>query len=281
MAGDNQTISEVKYLWTDGEDIYYYPTGQYVYKLVSIENQYITLETITKTAIGLPDSPWDTIGTNIWYNPLDDTIYYLDTYIWNKSTKTWSSVTKRFSDIASFEPQSIFTDGNFLFYIINSSPTPTIYRLTYDGYSYGSFTVNFSNVPTSVNRLGFWTDGINLYYSDHSGYYIDGDWLVNTNNATFTSITWEDNNSYTLTINGDEIWSNGDDVYWDNGTNNHYKLNKSTNKWIWINRDSGGNGISAKNIFLGPDNYYYKIEDWSPNNWTQLQYKYNPKVKPM
>lgn len=281
MSGDTQIITEVKYLWTDGEDIYYYPTGQYVYKLVSIENQNITLETITKTDIGLPDSPYDTIGTNIWYNPLDDTIYYLDTYIWNKSTKTWSSVTKRFSNITSFEPPQLFTDGNKLFYLINSVPTPEIYELTYDGYAYDSVTAYFSNVPNSVNSLGFWTDGINLYYSDHSGYYTSGDWLVA--NYTFTSITWtvDDSSSTILDINGSQIWSNGDDVYWDNGSSQHYKLNKSNNKWTPRNIDSGGGNISGTNIFLGPDNYYYVILDWSPSNWIQLKYKYHTKVKPM
>lgn len=279
VSGDYNTITYGKYLWTDGEDIYYYPTGQDAYKIVSFVNNNdstltITLETITKTDIGLPNRPNDTTGDAIWYNPLDNNIYFKDNRVWDKSTKTWTTVSSRYTSIYDFDGKYVWTDGKNVFYSNGATPT-TNYRLSYNSYTYSATTVSFSGAPNIVDAKYFWTDGINTYYSNGTN-----DYIVDGTGLTFTSITWEDEYSNIINPIGNNIWLNGDDVYYDGGNAwTHYKLNKDTNKWKSFSRYDSS--ILGEDIFFAPDGYYYWIVDWSPMNWQQLQYRYNTKVKPM
>ena len=96
-----------------------------------------------------------TDGINYYYNKTYDAKYILDV-----GTRTWSVYQ---GDIG-FKINSVFTDG-VNYYAINSY-YGDVYALDVEKYEWSQIGGSLG-LPGSLTADHFWTDGINLYYTDN------------------------------------------------------------------------------------------------------------------
>lgn len=231
------------YIWTDGENIYY--SGG------TAATQYV-LDRSTSTWKTKTWSGSTTIrGDNIWTD--GENIYYSNTvsgdgqtgnYILNKSTSTWS--TKTWSGYTSLIGKYIWTDGEHIYY----SNGTTHYRLTVSTSTWSSKTwtglTNFTGDKV-------WTCGKYIYYSNGNTGSYSGHYCLDTYGAN--SNEWTSIGNYAFGGNysnftGDNVWSDGDNIY-----AGEYILRSGTKgetvNWTGITPSTG------KNIWTDGTNVYY------------------------
>lgn len=96
-----------------------------------------------------------------------------------------------------------------------------------------------------------WSDGTNTYYSDLHTQYV-----LNKETSEWETTTWYLDNGSTFYFSGDNIWTDGDDIYYDTVS---YILNKSTLAWE-KNTWSGQKIYSVNKIWSDGNNTYYSEE---------------------
>ena len=218
-----------RYIWTDGDNIYY-SNGTSHYVLNKSTSKWTA-----KTWSGLTSFN----GYDIWTD--GNNIYYSNgasQYILRKSTSTW--VTKTWSGLTSFEGRYIWTDGDSIYYsLINNQ-----YVLDK---STSTWTAKTWSGRTNINADSVWTDGDNIYYSYNTSHYV-----LDKSTSTWVTKTW---NGLSVSASGTNIWTDGDNIYCSNGSI-QYVLDKSTSTWTaktW----SGRTNINADSVWTDGDNIYY------------------------
>ena len=250
---DGLTSFNGKYIWTDGDNIYY----------SSSSSQYVLDKTTStwspKAWSGLTsfniDNIW-TDGDNIYYS------YYSTQYVLDKATSTWN--TKTWSGSSPYDGKRIWTDGDNIYYSNESNQyvldktTSTWNPKTWSGY-----------IPFGGKYI--WTDGVNVYYSSNLNQYV-----LDKATSTWNSKYWSGLPAFN---GGDNIWTDGENIYHSNSSQ-QYVLNKSTSTWstkTWSGLDSFyGSSIwtDGENIYYSYGSNQYVLDKatstWNAKTWSGL-----------
>ena len=231
-----------RYIWTDGENIYF-SSGGYQYVLVKSTSTWSV-----KTWSG-----FTTIyGDNIWAD--GENIYFsrgADQYVLDKSTSTWS--VKTWSGLTTIYGRNIWTDGENIYY----SSGPDQYVLDK---STSTWSVKTWSGLTSFSGDNIWTDGENIYYSYSSQQYV-----LDKSTSTWSAKTWNGLSGATF-FSGSYIWTDGENIYLSSGVD-QYVLVKSTSTWS-VKTWSGFAVFSGSYIWTDGENIYCSD---SPNQYVLTQ----------
>lgn len=196
-----------KWVWTDGDNIYYSFNGDnYV-----LDKSTSTWSTKTWNGTSAFDS--SLIGGAVWTDGND--IYYSngpDQFVLNKSTSTWT--TKTWDGIYQPYASSIWTDGENIYY--SSGSTNFVYDKSTTKWSSKSW-----NGYHQIDGPNIWTDGDNIYFSSGTNQYV-----LDKATSTWNPKTWNGLTSYY----GVYVWTDGTDVYYSDNSN-QYVLDKATSTW--------------------------------------------------
>ena len=242
-------------VWTDGENTYYSWTGtQYVLD----ETASTWISKTWKNDSGGTYYPNPYGGNRIWTD--GDNIYnsYYNTsskkyqhYVLDKNTSTWS--VKTWNGYTNFVGESVWTADGTDYYITSSGAN--------NGYILDKNTSTWnSNPDSSFQRKApdyIWKDenGI-VYYSrmgtDQGIYKFD----AKTKTWSWVNFYYSDGTYVNYPPDGMYVWTDGNQVYWDDANNKHYTINTSTNivdNHTW----QGLNTIKAWCIWTYKDHVYH------------------------
>ena len=124
-------------------------------------------------------------------------------------------------------------------------------------------TISQISIPEGFELVG-WSDGSNII--DLTSYNIVEDITLTAKLSSDTlnavvSKTW---NNYS-NINGEHVWTDGENIYYSSGSSNQYKLNKNTNTWESV---SWTFDSTEENLFIVGSHVWTDGEDvyYSNNN---------------
>lgn len=225
-----------RYIWTDGENIYYsHDTDQYVLtanngwepktwidfpglngNLVWTDGQNIYFSSgstqYQKNGDSWTAKTWNGLtnfyGHSIWTD--GENIYYSNNnsqYVLNKSTstweaKTWTGLTTRLAG------SNVWTDGYDIYYSGGGAEQYILDKNT------STWNAKLWNGPSPVTGQNVWTDGTNIYYSDNNDQYI-----IYPESSVVTPIFWHQaDNPYSYKFYGVDIWYDGKFIHYSNDT---------------------------------------------------------------
>ena len=210
----------------------------------------------------------------IWSDGVD--IYYskgLEQYVLNVSTSTWKPKTWNGLDEAHLG----YFNGYYTWY-----DGENIYLTASFGNSIGfeTFSLNKETstweLKTNINitfSIYFWTDGVDIYYSNSNSQYV-----LDKTTFTLKPKTWNGLTNPKAT----NIWSDGVDIYYSYGSE-QYVLDKSTSTW----KPKTWNGLTSfygEDIWSDGENIYHSLgasfsthyvldkstSTWKPKTWNGL-----------
>lgn len=120
------------------------------------------------------------------------------------------------------------------------------------------------NIPEGFELVG-WSDGSNII--DLTSYNIVEDITLTAKLSSdilnaVVSKTW---NNYS-NINGEHVWTDGENIYYSSGSANQYKLNKNTNTWESV---SWTFDSTEENLFIVGNNVWTDGEDVYYSNYNR------------
>ena len=126
------------------------------------------------------------------------------------------------------------------------------------------------NIPEGFELVG-WSDGSNII--DLTSYNIVEDITLTAKLSSDTlnavvSKTW---NNYS-NINGEHVWTDGENIYYSSGSANQYKLNKNTNTWESV---SWTFNSTEENLFVVGNNVWTDGNDIYYSNGSSRQFVLN------
>ncbi len=224
--GIDDVVFDGENVWTDGENIYY--TYSYIQTSPTIQQVEINLilnaETSTWSTIDMGEISIGLIANNRWSD--GENVYISDNstgenYVFNKDTKTWEE--KVFQGLTKIQHLSIWSDvnGDVYYgysYILNKE-TSTWEEVNIDNSVMGNYGVSASNI---------------FYFKGKTYGILNLEEMIfpNYNYSTYIYLfdeetkTWEEVNSWNYgeeqgvmtNITGENIWTDGENVYCSNGT---------------------------------------------------------------
>ena len=224
--GIDDVVFDGENVWTDGENIYY--TYSYIQTSPTIQQVEINLilnaETSTWSTIDMGEISIGLIANNRWSD--GENVYISDNstgenYVFNKDTKTWEE--KVFQGLTKIQHLSIWSDvnGDVYYgysYILNKE-TSTWEEVNIDNSVMGNYGVSASNI---------------FYFKGKTYGILNLEEMIfpNYNYSTYIYLfdeetkTWEEVNSWNYgeeqglmtNITGENIWTDGKNVYCSNGT---------------------------------------------------------------
>lgn len=206
-VSENAATYSTRYMWTDGYDLYYDYSNSDHYKW--------NRNTRSWEVNSWQSSNGSTInieGNDIWY--ANGEVYYGSEYKLNRNTMTWIADSK-----TSYTPNAIFEYGDYAYY--SNSTTHKIFRS-------GSWDNMNWNTSEKLYSEDFWTDGINLYYSNGTTHYQ----LVpdsKSNSGKVKTITWNGLSSFI----GRHVWMANGEIFYANGTTT-YMLDVLSKTWTVV-----------------------------------------------
>jgi hypothetical protein len=168
-------------------------------------------------------------------------------------TKTWQGLT-------NFAGQDVWTDGTDVYYsnglnqYVLDRATSTWEAKTWEG--------DFK--PFYGARV--WNTENNIYYSYKSSSW-DEQYVLNKSTGVWEEKTWNGLSSFS----GNYVWTDGDNIYYSDGSENQYVLNESTSTWepkTWY----GLTKFGSFDIWFEGNNVYYSHNS---DTFGSLQYKLN------
>ena len=227
------TNFDSRYIWTDGENIYYSNTTSQQYVLDKSTSTWIP-----KTWSGYANMDgrciW-TDGENIYYSNGDS----YSQYVLDKATSTWSK--KTWKEITYLYGDYIWTDGENIYYSYGKSQG-VLNKATS---SWKSKVWNGLITGNGLDALYIWTDGENIYFSNDSQYVLD------KTTSTWSKKTWNTG------IQGNRVWTDGENIYYSDGDSyKQYVLDKATSTWS----QKTWNGITylyGNSVWTDGDNIYH------------------------
>lgn len=245
-----------RYIWTDGENIYY----------SHFEQQYqLDKSTSTWHTKNWGDKLTSFDSTDIWTD--GHKIYYSDDqyqYWLNPNNSEWEEVTWD-EPLTSFQGRYVWTDGKNIYYSLNTNQQ---YRLgeknAWESQTWKGFT------PRSGEYI--WTDGKNIYYSnDFQQYQLD------KTTSTWNEKTW---GGVTTRFFGQYIWTDGTNIYYSYATplttQHHQLIDKANGIWS----DKTWNGLTdfdGADVWTDGVNIYYS--HYTNNKNTQYQLLLEPSAQ--
>ena len=186
-------------LWTDGTDIYYSNQGTQL--VLDKSTSTWSAKTWGTIQPGYPQRIW-TDGTDVYYSN-GNTQYVLDKANSNWLQKTWTGMT-------NFNGAYIWNYGTDIYYSYGN----TQYVLDKAN---SSWTVKNWNGLTNFDGNLVWkdvSDGKYYYsYSPSSKYYV-----LDKDTSTWSAV------AFSYPVNGDKMWSYGNDTYYSNGSGSGSQL---------------------------------------------------------
>ena len=126
----------------------------------------------------------------------------------------------------SMSGERVWTDGDNYYYTDTSFNS---YLINVENQEITPIT--FTDMPSNFNPVYIWTDGENTYYS-----YNNTQKVLNKQTRTWSDKTWTGLNT-TSGFTGNNIWYDGNDIYYTGDLNNTHtsrKLNKETGSWEYV-----------------------------------------------
>ena len=232
-------------VWTNGVD-YYYSNG---------ESQQYVLDKASKTWLPCSWEGYQNIyGNNIWSDGSDT--YYSSGNIQYVLDSEGIWQPKEWVNLAYFSGTNVCKLEN-VYYVLENSKYYQLDGNTWSEKKFFTPSTNFSN------NGGFWTDGVDCFYS-----YYGNDYILDRTNNKWESIKWNVSG-----LTGSNVWNEGENCYYSYG-GTQYKLNKSTRMWENMTWD-GFKPEFASNIWSDGINYYYSNEqqqyilDSANQKWNQ------------
>ena len=230
-----------EYVWTDGDHTYF-----------SISSKSWKL---SKDGTWEPKE-WEnfSISSGDKVKFLCDNCYYFYSddkyYVFDKENDTW--IEKAWQDtpvgVSPSVYYDIWSDGDNVYYSTYSgSGTGRQYILHLES---GTFEVKTWSGSNNPNGRNVWTDGDNIYCSKAGGNY-QWQYKLNKDTNTWESMRW--NGSF-ISINGEYIYTIGNDVYYADNGNNRYKLNKVDKSWTGMT--ISGHSPSKSHIWTDGEDVY-------------------------
>ena len=219
-----------EYVWTDGKNFYY--TESYTQTSPTIQQVQINLilntETSTWSTIDMGEMNIHKIKFNRWSD--GENVYVSDSatgenWVFDKDTKTWKE--KVFQGLTKIQHLNIWSDidGNVYYaqdYILNKE-TSTWEEANIDRSAFGNYGVSASNI--------FYFKGKTYGIQQIQERVAPLKYIFSTNIYLFDEETkvWEEVVSWNYgeergvmtDFTGENIWSDGENVYWSNGTNQY------------------------------------------------------------
>lgn len=120
------------------------------------------------------------------------------------------------------------------------------------------------NIPEGFELVG-WSDGSNII--DLTSYNIVEDITLTAklSSDTFNAVVSKTWNNYS-NINGEHVWTDGENIYYSSGSANQYKLNKNTNTWESV---SWTFDSTEENLFIVGNNVWTDGEDVYYSNYNR------------
>ena len=231
-----------RYVWTDGENIYYSADSrQYI---LDISTSTWQLKSWNGLAYFDGCDIW-TDGENTYYSGRPDNSYNYKYRILDKSTSTWQSKTWNGFGNGNFSGEDVWTDGENI-YRSRYSVSSASYQYVLDKAT-STWSEKIWNGLTSFDKINIWTDGENYYYS--AGSQIQ--YVLDKATSTWNAKTWNG----TTDVYGEHIWTDGEDIYY-TYLSSHYVLDKTTSTWqrkAW----QGPSTINNTSVWTDGENYYY------------------------
>ena len=292
-----------QYVWTDGDNIYYsYNAQQYI--LDSANSSWST-----KTWIDLTTFK----GNNVWTD--GENIYHSDNgvhCILDKETSAWKP--KRWSGFINFSGEQVWADGEDIYcfdndklniYKLDKNNSEWNHILTLENPScawtdgdniyLSSLYDTFEFVKTKYNQVGRLTTFNKEYVTEDKFVEIEGrvdDAVdkVNQVSASRTNIqttrcTQSDDEFVQVQwrgpaeIEGQYIWTIGNNIYYSSGSDTQYVFNKNTKEWdnkIWSFMGFYGNYIwtDGNHTYFSSNSIQYVIDEatstMSTKEWNGL-----------
>lgn len=206
-----------RYLWTDGENIYY--NYVWIYDPTT-NNSHLTYLVLDKETYSWKKKIWNgvefpwygldtwTDGENLYLSHRDGAGWH--NYVLDKATSTWNPVVIGGMDSSDFDMfcnADIWSDGENVYYSHNNRVEAYHYVFNRDT---KTWTAKIWNGVTNFDGVNIWTDGENIYYSSNNVQLI----------LDKSTETWEETTWTTLTAFwGNSIWTDGGNIYYNSGNN--------------------------------------------------------------
>ena len=214
---------------------------------------------------------------------LDQLIMFLISL--DKSTSTWSA--KTWTGLTNFYGQYIWTDGTDIYCTNGSGNVPTQYVLdkTTSTWTVVDLGLSNFNIGSFANGRIWYVDNTPYYFSYYSyassstTYYADNSLKFNKNEKkwNWNTLYLNDSAAY-ANIYGPYIWTDGDNIYYSDGSTNQCVLDKATSTWnlkLWTTT------IYGYNVWTDGENTYYSngstqyvldktTSTWETKTWNGL-----------
>lgn len=215
-------------VWTDGEDIYYTSTYYNTSTMQDVKiNLILNKETSTWSTIDMGEISIGLIANHRWSD--GENIYISDSstgenYVFDKDTKTWKE--KEFQGLTKIQYLNIWSDidGNVYYassYILNKE-TSTWEEVNIDKSVMGNYGVSASNI---FNYKGKTYGILNLQEMIFPNYnYSTYIYLFDEETKVWEEVvSWDygEEPGIMTNITGENIWTDGENVYCSNGTNQY------------------------------------------------------------
>lgn len=209
-----------KYIWSDGEHIYYSQKGN------AVQTQNYEFD---KNTGSLTEKTWNGLttfsGEYIWTDG-ENTYYSAESVqkVLDKETSTWNDKVWN-NQPGELFGNAIWTDGEDIYCSDQSWGFLLPYKLNKETSTWEEIEWDYSGY-SEIDASGIWTDGENIYYTNYAG---------KTYRFYKTQLLWTEVTLSGLDIKliGKNVWYNEDKVYYSNEGQN-YIFNKENLTWIKV-----------------------------------------------
>lgn len=198
-------------------------------------------------------------GAGVWHE--GNNVYYSigsDEFVLNKNTGEWDN--KIWTGLPSdFYGIYTWTDGDNIYY--SNIDDPVRYILNKNTNTWTAWDVQrlssgkiWTDDTSRKGILSFIKGAFNI--SNQSNVYYNYQRVLNRSTGEWDPITWQG----LETFSGDCIWTDGENIYYSNGSNFQYVLNKTTHTWTrktWY----GYIPSDGSKIWSDGTNIYYSYGD--------------------
>jgi len=229
----SSTSLNAKYLWTDGDNLYY--SQKY---MVSDPGHYkFNPVTSTWEELNWTDNFY---GDYVWTNGVDIFYDYGEHKVFNKTNLTWENdpISGRSVPNGNY----VWYDNDNVYYSYNNRNY--VYDKTNDIWVYKTWNGISSS---DVDARFIWSDGTNIYMSWYTNHYV-----LDRSSSTWNSKSW----SGLTNFYGYDVWTDGENIYYSDESSTKERILDKTNS-RWNVKTWNIQIYSGKNIKRINDKTYY------------------------